>query len=651
MGVSGSANHPTGGRSGAAGSGGDTGGTTGGTRAGSGGTSGEGGDSGGGGEGGEPNPVDPRAPIITIVSPDALADPSDGPVIVDDVVVVVCRAEQSSAPGSVAVNPEKVFLEVLDENGDRVGPAERQGERSGSDDEYTATFPIADIANGVVTFRCRADDVNDSALTGRGESSSFVDHGPEITIKNPEQDSVKPQRGVTRFELDVFPDPLTPDDEEAEVESVFLTVAEVDISLDDDGEGHYFADVTFTDTDVFPETPEGQVALNVTATNRRGDPGPVTRQNGYQFIVDGDGPVIEITSPGDEDVVGGRVDLLFTVEDELADVNPASIVVNVGAERHPFNDDPANWAVRSDGSYRFSFNSRLFDITVSQATIRIQAEDTAQNAARPAEILVYFDNVPPIVDLDPISVQERNSMSFCTVPFDPVGESPNDVTVLAGGAGLRKARAFVWDETNVTPELTLHHATVDQDSVYWYFLPASAGPIIEDSDDPDTVCDRMTPNAVVGANLSPVTPEGNEVYPTGMDDDPPGCLYQMASVPADFLCDFKTSDLRRVMAFDRDQTIPVIFAQGALEEPDCTGAGWAVDTFLDEGWNCMAAVASDNLGNTAVSRPLRICWDDPATTTQPTCMNLQNPPSCIEPGSTLPRNLAASGMTLFQRVN
>jgi hypothetical protein len=71
---------------------------------------------------------------------------------------------------------------------------------------------------------------------------------------------------------------------------------------------------------------------------------------------------------------------------------------------------------------------------------------------------------------------------------------------------------------------------------------------------------------------------------------------------------------------------------GTLE---CTGKFWELTSVVNrsppEGWLCLAARASDMVGNVGVSPPLRVCFDNPGTASHPTCANSSvAPPTCTD---------------------
>jgi hypothetical protein len=93
---------------------------------------------------------------------------------------------------------------------------------------------------------------------------------------------------------------------------------------------------------------------------------------------------------------------------------------------------------------------------------------------------------------------------------------------------------------------------------------------------------------------------------------------------------------------------PVIYGVPSPLAAECTGASYEVGTrATQEGWICLAAVAVDNVGNRAVSRPKRLCFDNPTTSVVPACRtDKSNPPSCTD-GCTLPRSFADRGQRII----
>ena len=611
-----------------------------------------------GGEGGESM----LAPNVTVTSPQALDHPDDGPVLVDAEVIVTCEVTKSSEPGAAEVNGGSVRIEMLGADGTTIGEPQTADPSGG--DEYSTTFFLQDMENGEVSFRCTASDIADMPNTGSDTISTLVDFGPTITIRTPELDSIWPQVGEVHFQFEVEPAPVVSGDTEAEVDSVTLTVQGVEITtLDEEAPGLYGADVDFTDPAVFNNALEGELQLRVDATNRRSDPGPVTRTRSHPFIVDGEGPMITVVSPANQSIVGGRVRLQFDVVDELAGVRQESVTVTVNSEVHRFRADPESWAPVAGDSFEFTFESGEVLESETQATIRIDAMDNAMNPASTATMIVFFDNVPPIVDLDPWNIRELKGTTdvYCSFSYDPLGTSPNDLSIVH--EAIPFLRTFVWDETNEVYGATPRVRLPDRNSVYVYLQADVSQPIIMDSTGTGGVCDSINPALTVGneprIQLAAVPPAGAAWFGLETADtsnDPPmpsmaTCGYEGVENPPPFLCNDQVSDIRRALSFSLVRDEPVIYGVGDLAQPVCTGDYWEIQQFTNmrpepEGWICLASIASDKNGNTAVSRPLRLCYDDTRTSEQPSCMNLANPPSCLG-DCTLPRNFAATGTRII----
>jgi len=74
---------------------------------------------------------------------------------------------------------------------------------------------------------------------------------------------------------------------------------------------------------------------------------------------------------------------------------------------------------------------------------------------------------------------------------------------------------------------------------------------------------------------------------------------------------------------------PVIYGKGSITTLECTGGEWELTPVAQEGWVCLVTVAKDRVGNRAISPPLRLCFDNPRTVAEPTCLSdKSNPPSC-----------------------
>jgi hypothetical protein len=569
-------------------------------------TSGGGSSLGDAGEGaGEP---DPAAPVVRVTSPEAAESPTAGNVLIAPELDVLCRVTRAVLPGATDVAENSVTLAMFDAEGNEVDL--QSAAPTGEPNEFGARFILTKIeANGRVGFRCSATDTSTPAKGASHSIETFVDHGPQIIVGEPEPDSAHALFGAVSFEFEVNAAPVSDDDDAAEVDDVTLEVNGVDIHPGSPENGAYQVFVDFSDQRVFADIPNGSVPVIIRATNQR-EPEAVERMASYDFVIDGEGPEITIQSPGNEDVVGGQVELRFTVTDELSGVDPDSVVVELNDNENHYGEG-GTWSLSGD-SYVFLFDSTQAEKDSKiQATITIRATDSVGNISDGESRIVYLDNVPPLVDLDPDYVRESRD-GYCSLAFDPVGDlAANDgATVL----DVQRFRALVSDRTNEAPGQNIHYyAGTNTSSVYLYVQPNVDEPLLIDTNG-DGDCDELIENRndLPFQHLNGLTPQGNSWFGSEADDTQPlpgGCSYQDQTEPKP-LCQPFGSDLLRVVRWDVNERIPVIFAVGNLSSgASCTGTDWEVGQLVTEGWFCAAARAEDNVGNVGISRPLRLCHD------------------------------------------
>lgn len=642
----GGTNTPNGGRGGAGTNAGGTAGQSGsGADAGVGGADEEPlGESGAGGDTSPPE-ADPRTPLVQIISPDAVPHPDEGKLVTGNEVKVLCEVARSAALDSRPVEPSTVRIELLSASGAPL--AASAGAATPEPNRYSAIFPIALIAAGKVTFRCRAEDKSVPPLRGEHTLTTFLDHGPAIVATSPGAGTARALHHPIPFEFSVTPSALAAQDQGADIDSVSLEVNGVAIPGVAESSGIYSATVALNDTALFPQAPRDNVAVVIRATNKR-SPQAVTRSESYSFKVDAEGPVIGITAPpATQDVIGKEVTLQFTVTDAVAGVDPESIQVSLNLETYPF--EPA-WL--KNGVYSFTFDSAIVKKATSQFNVRITASDKVGNASVGATRIFYLDTQGPIVHLDPTPVREvveaSAAITHCSNVFDPLGSSPNDGMVVSSNQRLR---AMVWDRTNGGNENTTYYAGVNPTSVKLYVQSNPAIPLLTDTDE-DGVCDAVVKEIggkpIPFLNLVALAPDGDEAFPTDEPDaaaDPPGTGCTFRKPPPRKLCRQGT-DLARVIKHNISGTEPVIYAVAPdVDGLECKGRAFDLATVLtvNEGWICLAAEARDRADNASVSPPLHICYDDGvapppacavASTPMPSCAD-----SCMPPTYVLPRFL------------
>jgi hypothetical protein len=589
---------------------------------------------GGNGEGGEAGVPNTLAPTVRITSPDALAHPDDGAVLVDSDVEVVCEVSQSSADGSEPVNGATVRLEMLVEGED---PSEGSIEqlRVG---RYAARFILTNVPNGAVSFRCSASDES-NAHTGTDSISTFVDHGPAVEVFSPLENSAHALKRDIDFSFTVLPDPLVDDDAGAEVDSVTLKVAGFDIELDDRGQGEYGAVVNL-DSPEFGE-PGTMVSVEIDATNART---PVAGENlyRYSFILDAEGPIVTALAPMNGDVKGGRVEVSFSVVDALSDVYRPSVAVKINTDEPVYYDAGDRIAWSTDGvNFTYRFYTSILS-SQAQANILIAASDEAGNEADGDSINIYLDNFPPIVDLDPPLVREERGMSpkECSLPFDPVGPaSPNDLDTVVR---FERFRMLVDERTNKGDgQENFRFSGTNEGSAYLYLQPKADEPLLINNDT-DRECDDIAKAALPLTqrlpfqHLEPIPPDGQPWWgdashePMGGPPLPSGCQLATEGGPPLGKCLGNLSDMSRVIRQGEAGAVPAIYGIVPLDPGACTGNQWEVGNYLPpmrDGWICVAGRIEDNAGNVGISRPLRLCYDD-GVAPPPDCSG--TPPTCTD---------------------
>lgn len=589
---------------------------------------------------------------MRITSPVEVTDPNDENVLVDDEVTVSCEVLGDD------VDASSVRIELL--LADEELNVEVAGQPVSGTNNYSADFVIAPIPNGTVTFRCTAESSTDSDLVGTHEIDTLIDHGPRITVVTPEIDGAYALAQAVPFEFSVQAAPLTDDDDLAEVQGARLVVEGMEVEdLEEIEPGRFVTSIDFNDPVRFPEPPVGTVPVEIYATNSR-MPAAVQAQLLYSFVIDAEGPTIEILDPVRGAVVGGEVTLRFSVTDPLSGVNADSVVVKLNTTDYRYTEGD-RWT-RINDVFSFRFDTTLLADSATQATVNIRASDLAQNESRDGATAVYqLDNVAPIVDLNPGWVRERRrNEDVCSRAFDPVGTTPNDGDVVL--TVVPQLRVLVWERTNTASGVEdLFHAGVDPDSVTVFLQPDLSIPLLVDTNS-DDVCDELAvdkgmmipnppPENLARQKLDPIEPEGRSWFLQPEDGHPDlsllpemgSCSYDDNDSEPDALCNPPTSDLTRVIeqflgGDSAANTDSAIYGIGAFTDAVCTGRQWEIAPFIPaDGWICMAARAEDMTGNIGISAALPLCFDGDTDPSTPACALGGTPPTCSDGCTPPPR--------------
>jgi hypothetical protein len=617
-------------------------------KGGSGGSSGKSGSGGsgksgtGGGGGGNAWIFDDLGPTIVFTAPHPASDPNADDVITAQTLNVRCKVTRSPEEGAASVAPSSVVIS-LDNPSDKtkqiVAPVNAL-----TSDEYQGTFDLGALPNGPLSFHCTATDQTANTPHARTETlETLLDLGPTIEVMSP-QAKVYARKAPVAIEFRVTRSPLKDGDSEDEVAQVSLHVSGVatPVEQSQDTPGVYKSSVDFDDATLFP-VPPTSAQLVFSAANKR-SPTVALRTKTVDVSIDGEGPTIKVESPAVDNSsspVRGPVVLRVNVTDPSG-IRPSSLVATIESQEHTITTWDAAPPV-----YSQRFDTRAFSNELTQLKITVTASDTIGNERSTAFIL-KLDNLPPVLSIDPPSIREiKKDTAFCSTVFDPVGaEVPDDLSRISN---IVRFRVQVEDRTNEPRTMTgvppvLYLAGVNTQSVKLYMQRNNAVPLLIDTN-MDGICDEINYDALELADrprldeLAPVDPIGNAWYPYNPGDkltvtDEPGCYEPGPSKTTNppspsGICDI-AQGLTRVIRAPIQGVEPAIYAVSptkAKSDGECTGKQIALQTTSKDGWICMAARATDKIGNIGISAPIRLCDDEPMINPMgdpPACWSLCN---------------------------
>jgi hypothetical protein len=365
----------------------------------------------------------------------------------------------------------------------------------------------------------------------------------------------------------------------------------------------------------------GEQLLTVRASNKNKTASVVRRK----FVADDQGPTITSTIPKTGDLIGRVITVSAQVTDP-AGVLDSSVVAVIahGDTTFEVKLQPAP-AGGTPNTYLALFDTARLPINALFPSISFRASDLPGNESS-VGYLVSLDNTPPVADLDPPNafhlIRKNNGMYECSLPFDPVGgDAVDDGRTVAQ---LFDVRARIEDRGNTpqagTPDFT-PIAGIDDTRVQLLVLDDTSQPLVVDSDhDAAGACDMINPlltpttspksdKDALLINMVPVPPTGIGDYrPRGVPQGAP-CVMGTAVDPPDPVC--FTTDLTAVIPYSTSSTPAIYTIPPVLNDrAQCVGRQFdALGSHVQDGWVCLAVQVSDKLGNTQVSRPVRVCID------------------------------------------
>jgi hypothetical protein len=573
---------------------------------------------GGGGGNGLPGHVQSGTVAITIDGPTSGTSFSAGTLIPIAAHVSITDGTDFVDTSSVRVYVTRAGGSTMVETGQLV-PA--------SGDLYTGRVSLGtDLPSDTYTLWVTA--ASSGGATGKASVDFVIDSGPVITITSPVEGGSYRTSVVIEFRVS---DPFgLKDVPTANVGPVSVSVMPADPN--EQPPTVFRGDLTF-DYDPNQQPLTGPQLLSVAAVNNNGNRTEVQ----LIFVVDNEGPLITMTRPQPQDVVGGIIDVSATVQDN-AGVLDSSVIAIIGDDTGtPLFNLPLK--PRGAGSYGVLFDSnRLTECAPPPATsfcivyptISFRASDEVGN-----ETVVGYpfsvDNVAPVADLDPPNVRDikLDGVYRCSHSFDPLGVDQYDGDMPNDGKAVPQVfdlRARIQDHGNRAAGLkVVPLAGIDPTQTNVYILDDTSQPLVVDTDGNGT-CDDINPmlvpttepptdnNQVLKIRLAPVPPSGAADFtpdgslPTLPASLPAGtpCWAGIDPQPPEPLCIFE----QPTIAIGYAEMSPAIWSVEPIGGLRCLGNQFdALANNIHEGWACIAVGTKDSAGNRSVSAPLRV-WID-----------------------------------------
>lgn len=544
--------------------------------------------------------VNPEGPEITIL------EPVLGEVVAGNQMEVQARIVDSDSdvdPSSVVAYVESDVLFSL-------------GRDAEAQDVYKGMVNISDLPDEQAVVVVQAADLNGNINSA--EVTFQRDKGPRITFFTPVADQYYAGSVLLQFEVRDS-DGVVESSVSANIGSVTLPAHKIDESGEDPPHFlMYSYEIVFQDA-MFDPALKGTQMIRVAARNSNNTATEAT----LQFVVDEEGPQIEIVNPLAGDLVGGILTIQAEVTDP-AEVNPSSVVAVLGGN---VNDYYIELSLIS-GLYQANFDTRVFPDTFVYPSITVRAADMLGNENEVGHQFI-LDNRSPIISLDPpvdfrlASLNSEGQME-CSWEFDPVGTDAADYGDVVPQIFWLRAR--IEDQGNRAQGLTYQHVSlVNPSTVKLYILDDTTYPLVLDTDG-DGFCDEMNPelvptthpqgnNEVLVLNMEAIPPTGEARFTPEPDPQfPPICSISGPETdPPEPLC--LDTEMTVAIFYGIDHTQPAIYSLPPIVPPDpvgvkCTGLQFdSLANNISEGWACVAVRAEDYLGNIGISPPLAVCVD------------------------------------------
>ena len=501
---------------------------------------------------------------------------------------------------------------------------------SGQPGTYQGLMPIAPTArSGIAAIRITAESQGTVAPQTAASRLVKLDNGPRITIISPMRD----QPFGASANVVAIVEPAFMGEGVSGVAASIKTVSTAMMPTT----GNRFELPMLDLTTGFSPPLRGPTELRVSAKSAG------SMQVGeakVTFNVDRDGPTLRAISPTSGELKGGTTVLVVEA------VDPSGILRgSVTATLPGLGNRVVTLEEAGGNTFTGRFDTRDFGIPgpgdviyPALPSVVFSARDNAGNGTS-LGLTFRLDNTPPVLDLDPASLRvlrRAGDIQQCSHLMDPVGEDA--VSDLSTALQLFSARLIALDRGN-TPRGLTHAAVagIDPASVELFIAQAdSTTQLVVDTAPSDGVCDQINPTLDPSNALAPpmgvkaISLRLEEIAVTGAADftpDPTATCPaggEAARPPA--LCAYTTQT--QVLALDVTNgtsglySLPPAGSNCPGEQFDSLAAG------LQDGWHCLAARATDKVGNRSVSAPIRVCISRDGAHVSDCAARFGTPPAC-----------------------
>lgn len=511
-------------------------------------------------------------------------------------------------------------------------------------DTYQGQIDISALPSGPSQVVVTAADI--MGRKSNAEQDYIHDHGPVITFVQPSAPTAK---GSANVEI-IVDDSLHP---VTDPSSVTVKVGLSTVSMSQVQGAVPLRLTGLIDFSTFHPELDGQQLITATATNPKGTIGRET----HTFTVDNAGPTITPMNPTPGQFVGGILDIDCTISD-LSGVDDSTVIAVLGG-----NSAQTTTLTHIPGGNEYTgiFDLKSLGTTYVFPAFSIRAKDKLGNQIE-LGIEIIVDNTPPILSFDPPDVRtfvpdSKWGNQCSSHAFDPVGaDSVNDGALVQQVFTLR-LRAQDMPNQALGQTVTFP-SLLDHNSVRIYAAPVgtplAVRTLLSGGSSATSYCDGFNPHIaptsiITGSNqafslqMGPITPANTFDYsslhevPTnshlfgslcgsGYTCDSAAAAWGTAgcdvigsgdptSAPGDppqALCSAVPASMTGALSYVLGAPEPQIWTIPPTTNSPLGCAGIQFDAAnIGEGPICIVAVATDKVGNTNVSAPLRLCVDGP----------------------------------------